>query len=45
LLLLVALDLVANLEVFPVGKRDTALGVFAHLLDVFLLVLDIVNDT
>lgn len=36
---LVALDLVADSELSPVFKRNTALGVFAHLGHVFLDVL------
>ena len=42
--LLVTLDLIADLEVLPASKGNTALGVFAHGLDVLLLVLDVVDD-
>ena len=44
-MLLVALNAVAGLEVVECCKRDTALGVLAHLLDVLLLVLERVDDT
>lgn len=43
--LLVRLDLVSNVEIFPVLERDTALGILAHGLDVLLLVLDVVDYT
>ena len=42
--LLIRLYLIANLEGLPVLKRDTALGILAHGLDVLLLILDVVDD-
>lgn len=39
-LLFVTLNAITHLEVFPAFKRDTALGILAHLLDIFLLVLE-----
>ena len=38
--LLVALNAITGLEIIECCKRDTALGVLAHLLDIFLLVLE-----
>jgi hypothetical protein len=38
--LLVALYLISDLEVFPAIKRNAAIGVLAHLIDVFLLVFE-----
>jgi hypothetical protein len=40
-----ALDVIAGLEVGPVLKSDTALGVFAHFGDVLLDVLQGRNGT
>ena len=43
--LLVALNAITGLEVIECCKRDTALGVFAHLFDVFFLVLERTDNT
>lgn len=42
--LLVALNPISDLELIPLVKRDAALSILAHLLDVFLLVLERSND-
>jgi hypothetical protein len=36
----VRLYLIANLEVFPAVEGDAAFSIFAHLVDIFLLVLE-----
>ena len=36
----VALYLIADLEVLPPAERKAAFGVFTHLVDVFLLILE-----
>lgn len=43
--LLITLDLVTDLEVLPILEGDTTLSVFAHRLDILLLVLDVVDKT
>lgn len=42
--LLVALNAIADLEVLPGLKRDTTLGVLPHGFNVFLHVLERVDD-
>ena len=44
MLLLIALDPITNLEILPLVKRDTALSILSHLLDIFLLVLERTDD-
>lgn len=39
-LLLKALDLIPDLEIIPAIKGDTTLSVFAHFVDILLLVLE-----